>query len=116
MVHVHGRRVQRLVEPLRKVPPEQVIAVAVDAGKASAVALVADFTGERLCPPLKFALNRSGIAELAARVRAASETGDRHAQLVRVGVEASGYHLPLVSPGVLPAAWEAEGVQPGARR
>ena len=50
MVHVHGRRVQQLVEPLRRIPPEQVIAVAVDAGKVSAVALVADFTGERLCP------------------------------------------------------------------
>ena len=45
MVHVHGRRVQQLVEPLRRIPPEQVIAV---------------------------------------------------------GVEASGYHLPLVAPGALP--------------
>jgi hypothetical protein len=110
MVHVHGRRVQQLVEPLRKIPPEQVIAVSVDAGKSTAVALVADFTGERLCRPFSFRLNRSGIAELVARVESATE--DRHARLVRVGVEASGYHLPLVSPGVLPAAWEAVEFNP----
>jgi hypothetical protein len=114
MVHVHGRRVQRLVEPLRKILLEQVIAVAVDAGKSTALALVADFTGERLCPPVTFALNRSGIGELAARVQVATE--DRPARLVRLGVEASGYHLPLLSPGGLPAAGEAVGVQPGACR
>lgn len=45
MVHVHGARVQQLVLPLRKIPPDQVIAVSVDAGKAEAVALVAAFTG-----------------------------------------------------------------------
>jgi hypothetical protein len=72
--------------------------------------LVADFTGERLCPPFTFALNRSGIGELAARVQVATE--DRPVRLVRVGVEASGYHLPLVSPGVLPAAWEAVEFNP----
>ena len=110
MVHVHGRRVQQSVEPLRRIPPEQVIAVAVDAGKASAVALVADFTGERLCPPFAFTLNRSGIAELAGRV--GSATKDRQVGLVRVGVEASGYHLPLVAPGALPSAWEAVELNP----
>jgi transposase len=110
MVHVHGRRVQQLVEPLRRIPPEQVIAVAVDAGKSSAVALVADFTGERLCPPFSFTLNRSGIAELAGRV--GSATVDRQVGLVRVGVEASGYHLPLVAPGALPSAWEAVEFNP----
>jgi transposase len=110
MVHVHGRRVQQLVEPLRKIPPEQVIAVSVDAGKTTAVALVADFTGERLCRPFQFRLNRSGIAELVARVGSATE--DRPARLVRVGVEASGYHLPLVAPGVLPSAWEAVEFNP----
>ncbi len=81
-----------------------------DAGKTTAVALVADFTGERLCRPFQFRLNRSGIAELVARVESATE--DRPARLVRVGVEASGYHLPLVAPGVLPAAWEAVEFNP----
>ena len=51
MVHVHGPRVQMLVAPLREIPAEQVIAVSVDAGKANAVALIAAFTGERLCAP-----------------------------------------------------------------
>jgi hypothetical protein len=44
MVHVHGRRAQRLVEPLRRIPPEQVIAVAVDAGKRGVKTDVVDAT------------------------------------------------------------------------
>ncbi len=103
MVHVHGQRVQQLVEPIRQFPPDQVVAVAVDAGKASAVALVAAFSGERLCPPFTFAMNRIGIADLVARVEAA--TAGRTVGLVRLGVEASGYHLPLLASGVFPAQW-----------
>ncbi|MDP8930071.1 MAG: hypothetical protein M3O70_16255 [Actinomycetota bacterium] len=101
MVHVHGQRVQLLVKPIRQFPPDHVVAVAVDAGKASGVALVAAFSGERLCPPFSFAMNRIGIADLVARVEAA--TAGREVQLVRLGVEASGYHLPLLAPGVFPA-------------
>jgi hypothetical protein len=51
MVHVHGRVVQQQVLAARGWPLEQSVAVAVDAAKATAVALVADFTGERLCSP-----------------------------------------------------------------
>ncbi len=110
MVHVHGRRLQWLVEPLRRLPSEQVIAVTVDAGKASAVALVAAFTGERLCAPFTFPMNRDGISSLVAGVRAA--TAGRQVQLVRVGVEASGYHLPLLAPGILPSQWEVVEFNP----
>lgn len=110
MVHVHGARVQRLVEPLRRIPADELVAVAVDAGKASAVALVATFTGDRLVPPLTFAMNREGIGELVARVDSA--TGGRQVRLVRVGVEASGYHLPLLSPGILPPGWEVVEFNP----
>lgn len=110
MVHVHGPRVQQLVAPLREIPPEKVIAVSVDAGKANAVALIAAFSGERLCPPFSFAMNREGIAELVARIE--SVTNGRGVQLVRMGVEASGYHLPLLAPGALPASWEAVEFNP----
>jgi transposase len=78
--------------------------------KASALVLVADFTGERLCPPFQFTLNRSGIAELVARVESA--TDDRPVGLVRVGVEATGYHLPLVASGASPRTWEAVEFNP----
>ena len=79
-------------------------------GKTTAVALVADFTGERLCPPFQFALNRSGIAELAARVHAVSETADRHVQLVR---RSGGQWLSLAAgrTGSV-VAWEAVEFNP----
>ncbi len=50
--------------------------------------------------PFTFAMDRDGIGVLVARVRAA--TADRQVQLIRVGVEASGYRLPLLAPGILP--------------
>ncbi len=103
MVHVHSRRVQQLVDPIRQFRPDQVVAVAVDAGKASAVALVATFSGERLFPPFTFAMNRIGIADLVARVEAA--TAGACGGAGTAGVEASGYHLPLLALGVFPAQW-----------
>lgn len=84
--------------------------VAVDAGKAQALALVADGDGQRLCPPVTFAMNRDGMAHLAARVRTAVE--DRGVRLVRLGVEASGWHLPLLAPGALPCSWEVVELNP----
>ena len=110
MVHVHGRRVQQLVLPLRDIPADQVIAVSVDAGKAQALALVAAFSGDRLCAPFAFAMNRDGISELVARVEKAA--AGRGARLVRLGVEASGYQLPLLASGALPASWETVEFNP----
>jgi hypothetical protein len=110
MVHVHGRRVQRNVESTRRASSDQLVAVAIDAGKSEALALVADFTGERLCPPFNFTMNRAGIGALADKVQAA--IGGRQIVQVRVGVEASGYHLPLLSPGVLPCDWEVVELNP----
>jgi N-acetylglucosamine kinase-like BadF-type ATPase len=87
-----------LVEPLRRIPSEQVIAVAVDAGTSAAVALVADFTGEWLCRPFSFALNRSGVAELVARVQAVTAARQAlpaaDAPVVR---EAIGWDLTLLA-------------------
>jgi hypothetical protein len=102
--------VQQLVEPLRRIPSEQVIAVAVDAGKAAAVALVADFTGERLCPPFTFALNRSGVAELAA-VSGRRPRTDRWAWSV-AGWRPAAITCRWSHRGLLPAAWEAVEFNP----
>ena len=81
MVHVHGRRVQQQVAAAAGAPSEQCVVVAIDTGKAEAIALVADFTGERLCAPLTFAMNRAGITSMVARVVAA--TADRDVKVVR---------------------------------
>jgi hypothetical protein len=70
MVHVHGAKVQQLVEQTRGVPPEQLLAVPIDAGKQQAMALVCDFAGELLVRPFAFAMNRAGVAELTRRVEA----------------------------------------------
>ncbi len=103
MVHVHGRGVQQQVAAAAGAPAEQCVVVAIDTGKADAVALVADFTGERLCVPVTFTMNRTGIAGMVEQIVAA--TAVRQVRLVRCGVEASGYHLPLLTPGLLPASW-----------
>lgn len=110
MVHVHGARVQRQLEAVRRFPLSELVAIAVDAGKSSAVGLVADFTGERLCPPFTFGLNRDGTGELVTRV--ADAIDGREVGLVRLGVEASGYHLPLLAPGVLPDDWDVVELNP----
>jgi transposase len=104
MLHVHGRRVQ-VSEAVRLGRREELIAVAIDVGKASAVALVADFAGERLVAPFSFAMNRHGVDELVRRVRQAA--AGRVVTLVRVGVEAAGhYHRPLTMSEALPLDWE----------
>jgi transposase len=105
MVHVHGAQVQQVVAQTRGVPPERLLAVPVDVAKASAVALVCDFTGEVLARPFQFALTRVGVAELVRRVQLVGAA--RTALLVRIGVEAAGhYHRPLTAAGVLPADWQ----------
>ena len=46
MVHVHGAQARQLAEPTRGVDPAELVAVPVDVGKHTAMALVGDFTGE----------------------------------------------------------------------
>jgi hypothetical protein len=46
------------------------LAVPIDVGKAAAMALVGDFTGELLVRPFEFPMNRVGVAELTRRVEA----------------------------------------------
>ena len=111
MVHVHGRRVSERVALGAFVPPQQRLAVPVDVGKHTAMALVADFAGDRLVAPLTFSLDRLGIVELIGRVGRAAR--DREAMHVEVGVEAAGhYHRPLTVSGLLPAEWELIELNP----
>ena len=46
MVHVHGAQAQRLVAQTRGILPDQLVAVPIDVGKHTAMALICDFTGE----------------------------------------------------------------------
>jgi len=110
MVRVHGAGAQQLSARTRGVPLEKLVAVAVDVGGSTAAAMVCDVTGQVLVAPFEFAMNRVGVAELAARVDARLPAATR---LVRVGVEAAGhYHRPLLAGGVLPAGWQVIELNP----
>ena len=110
MVHVHGARAQQLSARTAGVALERLVAVPVDVGKSSAMAMVCDFTGRRLAAPFEFAQDRAGVAELIERVCAVLPG---QVALVRVGVEACGhYHRPLVSSGVLPDDWQLLELNP----
>ena len=111
MVHVHGVRVQRLVEQTRGLPVEQLVAVPIDVGKHTAVALACDFAGQLLVGVFRFAMTQAGVAELVGRIRKVGAR--RPVRLVRVGIEAAGhYHRPLTSTGVLPADWQLVELNP----
>ena len=89
---------------------EDLVAVPVDVGKHAAMASVLDFTGATLAKPFEFELDRHGVEDLVARVRAVTPAT---VSLVRVGLEAAGhYHLPLAG-GALPAEWEVRLLNPG---
>lgn len=89
---------------------EDLVAVPVDVGKHSAMASVLDFSGATLAAPFEFELDRRGVEDLVARVRAVTPAT---VSLVRVGLEAAGhYHLPLAG-GALPAEWELRLLNPG---
>ena len=109
MVHVHGRVV--LERAAAGVPAQQRVAVLVDVGKHTAMALVADFAGERLVAPFTFSLDRSGIGMLIERVQGVVDhRGMLH---VEVGVEAAGhYHRPLTASGLLPQQWQLIELNP----
>lgn len=110
MMHIHGARAQVLSARTGGVPLEQLVAVPVDVGKSTAMAMACDFTGQMLVAPTGFALNRDGVAEIVARVDAALPPRVR---LVRVGVEAAGhYHRPLTASGVWPTGWQVVELAP----
>jgi transposase len=110
MVHVHGVRAQELSSRSVGIALDRLVAVPVDVGKPTAMAMVCDFTGRRLAAPFEFRQDRAGLGELIERVRAVLP-GDT--ALVRVGVEACGhYHRPVVASGVLPAQWQLVELNP----
>jgi hypothetical protein len=51
------------------VPLRQLVAVAVDVGKSSAVVQACDFSGRTLLAPCEFALSRQGVLGVVARLR-----------------------------------------------
>lgn len=109
MVHVHGRVV--LERAAVGVPPQLRIAVVVDVGKREAMAMAADFTGQRLVAPFTFGLDRPGIGELIAGVQRV--VAERGACRVEVGVESAGhYHRPLTASGLLPDEWAVIELNP----
>ena len=109
MVHVHGAAVLDRVAV--GVAPRQRLAVPVDVGKHSAMAMVADFSGQRLVAPFVFSLDRPGIAELIGRVERVVVA--RGIERVEVGVEAAGhYHRPLTASGLLPVQWQLIELNP----
>ena len=111
MVPVHGAQAQRLVAQTRGILPDQLVAVPIDVGKHTAMALICDFTGELLVGPFQFAMTRPGVSELVRRVEAVR--AERPVRLVRAGIEAAGhYHRPLTSAGVLPADWQVVELNP----
>lgn len=111
MVHAHGPRAQRLAEFTRGIPPEQLIAVAIDVGKNTAMAMACDFAWQVLVAPFAFEMNRDGVAKVIDRVTRALPA---RATLIRVGIETAGhYHRPLTTPGTLPERWQVVELNPG---
>jgi transposase len=110
MVHVHGVRAQELSVRSVGVALDRLVAVPIDVGKGSALAMVCDFAGQRLCAPFEFAQDRAGLAELVGRVQRVLPAD---VALVRVGVEACGhYHRPVIASGLLPDAWQLVELNP----
>ena len=110
MVHVHGVRAQELSSRSVGIALDRLVAVPVDVGKPTAMAMVCDFTGRRLAAPFEVRQDRAGLGELVERVRRVLP-GD--VALVRVGVEACGhYHRPVVASGLLPSDWQLVELNP----
>ena len=81
---------------VRELDPARCLVVPVDIGKWSAMALVADHFGEVIAEAFEFPLTETGVAVLLVAIARAEAA--RHAQMCRVGVEATGhYHRTLVS-------------------
>ena len=81
---------------IRSLDRERCLVVAVDVGKRSAMALVADHCHEVVVDPFTFDLNESGVEHLLAKADAYAEFVG--AGSVRFGVEAAGhYHRGLVA-------------------
>ena len=68
MTFVNGEVQARFMARIRGVDPQRCLAIPVDVGKATAVALVADHYGEIIVAPFEFALTEAGFAVLSAAI------------------------------------------------
>ncbi len=82
----------RFMARVRGVDPQRCLAVPIDVGKCSAVALVADHHCEVVVAPFEFGLDEPGVGRLVKGI-AAAET-DRDAEVCRAGVESAGHYRP----------------------
>jgi transposase len=87
---------QQFVDRIRGVDRERLLAVPIDVGKHSAMALVCDFWGELVVAPFTFRLNDRGLRIFSKAVMTAE--AERGSLWVRVGLEEAGhYHQTLLS-------------------
>ena len=77
MTFVNGEVQARFMARIRGVDPQRCLAIPVDVGKATAVALVADHYGEIIVAPFEFALTEAGFAVLSAAITRASSSATR---------------------------------------
>ena len=95
MLVVGGSRAEYMAR-IRGVDRERSLVVAVDVGKRSAMALIANHCHEVVVAPFTFELTESGVSELLAKADACAEVVN--AGSVRFGIEAAGhYHRGLVT-------------------
>ena len=81
---------------VRDLAPQRCLVVAVDVGKRTAVALIADHYGQIVVEAFEFELTASGCRRLIAAVDAAAQQVS--ASSVRIGIEAAGhYHQALTT-------------------
>src|SRR5450432_518968 len=120
MRFIGGVTQQKYVQLTRGLDPGRCLAVGVDVGKRSALALIADHRGEVIGPPVLFDLTEPGVGRLEEAITSAQSA--REALSVRVGVEAAGhYHRPVLArltarfdtvelgPAMVKSAREAQG-------
>src|ERR1700758_2560365 len=88
MTFVNGEVQAWCMARIRGVDPQRCLAIPVDVGKVTAVAVGADHYGEIIVAPFEFALTEAGFAGLSAAITRAQL--ERHALVVRVGVEGGG--------------------------
>lgn len=120
MRFIGGVTQEQYVQKTRGLDPSRCLAVGVDVGKRSALALVADHHGQVVGAPIAFDLNEPGVLRLETVLRAARL--EREAVSLRIGVEVAGhYHRPMLArlaaahdtvelgPAQVKAAREAQG-------
>lgn len=96
MGYIGGSLQEQFVQRIRDVDRSRLLAVPIDVGKHTAMALVCDFWGEVVIPPLTFELNDRGLTALCSAVTRAEAL--RAAEWTRIGVEEAGhYHQALVA-------------------